>query len=210
MPHTDSVDKIVLTYMACVTAEPFTYKDQTIEPRTLHVSPGILRGFTCPAHCGGCCPKFSLDYLPEESHPYPLTARQVLFNSREITIWSDLQLENKSNRCNNLQWDNGRCGIHGKQPFSCDFELIRFMVRDDKNHVTQRLFGRGWNMKRTDGGRGAYCTITEADEVSRADCVRKLNRLKQWTDHFQLQTKLPEVIKWAENVPLNTSIPFYV
>jgi hypothetical protein len=77
VPLRDSVDKIMTAYVAAVCAEPFTYKRKHYPVKKLVVSPLILRGFTCPPMCGGCCPTFSLDYLPDERTPpgYALTAR---------------------------------------------------------------------------------------------------------------------------------------
>ena len=65
----DFIDKIVTRYFACVTGEEFTYKGKTYKPRPLRISPLIFRGYTCPAVCGACCTRFSLDYLPQERHP---------------------------------------------------------------------------------------------------------------------------------------------
>ena len=74
--QTDSVDKIIETYFALVTTQSFSYKGKTYQPRELKVSPGLFDVYQCPAGCGGCCQwSFSLDYLPEETHPYRLKAR---------------------------------------------------------------------------------------------------------------------------------------
>lgn len=189
MPHRDSLDKIVLSYLAPVTSHPLAWRGQVIAPMPLHFGPSLLRGFTCPANCGGCCPTFSLDYLPEEKepHPYPLTRRVVEFCGRSVEVWTDMQAENKSPRCRHLVRENGRCGIHGKQPFSCDFELIRFHRHADHWTASEQLFGRGWNMKRVDGGVGALCTVPDATTDSALDVARRLRRLVTWADHFGLK-----------------------
>ena len=206
MAQTDSLDKIIGTYFACVTIMPFTYKDKVYKPRTLRVSPHIFRGFTCPAGCGGCCPRFSLDYLPEELKPdsLPTSGREVLVNDKPFVIYSDLQKDHNNHHCKNLNMDNGRCGIHGRQPFSCDFELIRFIEFQDVDHpnyVTQKLFGRGWQMLRVDGERGALCEMTPVDYHTINEAIRKFKRLKQWTDYFEIKTKIPVIIKWLEDGP---------
>src|SRR5688572_14476998 len=123
MPKIDSVDKIVTSYFSCVAAEPFTYKGKTYSPKPLRVSPLLFRGYTCPAGCGACCTRFSLDYLPEpvEKHPYVLAKRMVEFDGRHIEIWSDGQDDHQDHHCRNLRKNDGRCQIHGTHPFSCDF-----------------------------------------------------------------------------------------
>lgn len=197
----DSVDKIVISYFATVTAEPFVYKGVRYDVPALTVSPLLLRGYTCPMGCGGCCRKFSLDYLPSERQPASCTPRTVVFSGRDVVIHSDAQSENASNDCKHLGQSDGRCGIHGYHPFSCDFELIRMMPTGDRAaRMTQQLFSRGWNMKRIDGERGARCTMTPADPATVADVVRKLGRLTQWTDHFGLATRIPEVLRWIDAV----------
>jgi hypothetical protein len=210
MPHRDSLDKVIQTYFACVTAEAFNYKGVVYHPRELRVSPSIFRGFTCPPMCGGCCPRFSLDYLPEEEKPdMPLTMREVAFNGSTVYIYSDLQ-EVPAIFCKNLQKD-GRCGIHGRQPFSCDFELIRFLEFKEEghaNHLTQKLFGRGWAMRRVDDQRGALCEMTPITDETVAEVVRKLGRLNQWAEHFGISTKVPTILEWALNGDRDQ--PFYV
>jgi hypothetical protein len=184
----DTIHKIVLGYFAPLATRPFTYAGHTVNPEPLTTSDQLLRGFTCPAGCGGCCPTFTLDYLPDEPHPYPLTERTVDFDGHEVTLFSDVQADNRGPRCHNLLPDDGRCGIHGKQPFACDFELIRFTHLDKGRGwvVGERLFSRGWHMKRTDGGQGAKCTITPATVERALDVARRLDRLTAWADYFGL------------------------
>lgn len=200
----DSVDKIVTSYFSTVTAEPFTYRDVRYPVPELVVSPLLLRGYTCPIGCGGCCPKFSLDYLPTERKPPGVTARTVMFNGHPVTVYSDMQLGNRGDRCRNLQVD-GRCGIYLVRPFSCDFELIRMMPTGERaRRLSQQLFSRGWNMKRTDGGRGAKCEMTPPDEYTVSEVLRKLTRLEDWARHFGLATRVPQIMTWvAEIDPAN-------
>lgn len=188
MFRSDSLDKIVLAYFAAVTTHPFVWHSTRVEPKAMKFGPALLRGFTCPAGCGGCCPKFTLDYLPQEpAKPFGVTPRVVEFDGRPVRLFSDMQPDNDTDRCRNLNLGTGRCGIHGKQPFSCDFELIRFFQHDTHWTVREALFGRGWNMRRTNGGRGALCTITDADAATAQDVARRLDRLTLWADHFGLR-----------------------
>lgn len=203
MPSRDSVDKVIDSYIAVVSNEEFTYKNKVYEPKDLIVSPGLIRGFTCPAQCGACCPRFSLDYLPEDETPYELTERTVAFNGREIKIKSDMQKDHTDHHCRNLNKDNGRCGIHGVHPFTCDFELIRFAVFKEKpNRMTTRLYGRGWQMLRIDDDRGALCEITPPTEETVNDTVRKLKLLKKWCEHFGIyKNKVDALIAFCKSNP---------
>jgi Fe-S-cluster containining protein len=203
MPHVDSIDKIVTVYLASVCSEPFTYKGVEYKPRPLTVSPLIFRGFTCPVRCGGCCPRFTLDYLPSEVAPYALTRREIPISGRLVKILSDMQDANRDHHCKNLDKLTGRCLIHGKHPFSCDFELIRFISFRQKTNLTQKLFGRGWAMKRVDGERGALCEMVKPDQHSVAEVVRKLERLRDWANHFGIRTRLDVIIDWAQQGPGN-------
>lgn len=205
MPMRDSLDKVITVYFACVTAETFSYKGKTYGPRPLRVSPGIFRGFTCPPGCAGCCPRFSLDYLPEEKWPGlgVVEARNVDFNGRRVLVFSDLQADHNGYHCRHVKED-GRCAVHGRQPFSCDFELLRFIEFQDQtrpNFLNQKLFGRGWAMRRVDGERGARCEMTEPTDETVREVVRKLLRLQQWAINFGLRTKLPAIIDWVATGP---------
>lgn len=200
MPHfTDSVDKIITTYFASVTDVKFQYKGVDYVPKPLYVSPSLLRGFTCPVGCGGCCPRFSLDYLPSEARSERAIKREILFNSRSVEVFSDLQNDHADHFCRNLDKSDGRCGIYLKRPFSCDFELIRFFQSDDSTRLSQQLFGRGWQFLRIDNDRGAKCTMTDTTDETRSEVIRKLNRLQDWTQHFGITTKVPKILNWINS-----------
>lgn len=205
--HTDTFGKIV-GYLALVTTHSFEYKGKQYHPKPLRVSPDIARGYDCPEGCGGCCPRFSLDYLLSEDRPSGCKSREVTLNGASRIIMSDLQ-EHDGYHCKYLNQENGRCLNHDRRPFSCDFELIRFAkFADDArpNQVTTRLFGRGWQLLRIDGERGALCEITPATDESRKDTIRKLKRLNQWALEFGLRTKIKDIIKWLETNPTKAII----
>lgn len=129
----------------------------------------------------------------------------VEFDGRQVEIFTDFQRDNTGYHCHNLDHATGRCGVHvavggGGQPFSCDFELIRFFTGDHVSRLRQSLFGRGWNMLRVDGARGALCSLTPEDVVSRADAVRKLKRLREWCTWFGMEDhRLDALIAWTEH-----------
>lgn len=202
MAQIDSIDKIVTSYFSVVTAEDFDYKDITYKKKDVVVRKEIFRGFTCPASCGACCSRFSLDYLPSEPHPYNLTERVVTFKGKPVTIYSDIQNDHEDYHCRNLNKDNGRCGVHGKHPFSCDFELIRSIKFTDPNRtdtLTTKLYGRAWAMKRIDDSRGAMCELLPPSKETIDEVIRKLNRLKMWCEHFQLKHRVDTIIDWARS-----------
>lgn len=201
MPEQDSIDKIVLSYFAGITRSPFVYRDKIFEPKNLIVSTLLFRGFTCPPQCAGCCPRFSLDFLPFET-PHPDIKgvnREVFFDGKNIKIYSDMQEDHNDHHCRNVNKEDGRCKVHGNQPFSCDFELIRFIHQQDRVILTQKLFGRGWAFLRVDGQRGAKCDMTPITKETVDDVIRKLNRLKQWAEYFNVDHCLDAVIQWAKS-----------
>lgn len=212
--QSDSVEKIIVRYFATVARERFTFNGKTFEPKVLKVSPLLLRDYTCPPGCGGCCFKFTLDYLPSEARPENCQERFVEFNGKKIKIYTDEQKENEGNRCKYLLGD-GRCGTYLRRPFTCDFELIRTLQpvdgdeSDRANVLTQKLFGRGWSYARTDGGKGAKCEMLGISEKSIAEVVRKLGRLKNWTDHFGLDTWIPDIVEIILTGRLTRQIVFH-
>lgn len=209
--QSDSIDKIITRYFATVARESFTFNGKTVEPKILKVSPLLLRDYTCPPSCGGCCFRFTLDYLPSEERPKDCVERFVEFNHKKVKIFSDAQEDNKGNRCRYLLPD-GRCGTYLRRPFTCDFELIRTLQNDDPagaSILTQKLFGRGWSYARTDGGKGAKCEMLGISEKSIAEVVRKLGRLKNWTDHFGLDTWIPDIIEIIQSGRLTHQIIFH-
>lgn len=206
----DSTDKIITRYFATFTKKPFTYKGKTYEPSILAVSPMLLRGVDCPAGCGGCCRKFSLDWLPKERAKVKkagydmgrVKPRDIEFDGRVVRIISDTQEDTDQYWCRNLGADNGRCGIHTFSPMSCDFELIRtIQTREDlPNRLTQKLFGRGWAMKRiTDGERGSMCSMTGVTDETIKSVIRRLKRFQGWADHFGVETWVPTIIEKVEH-----------
>lgn len=193
--HSNSLDKITSSYFRTFALDSFEYNGSEITPPPVTViSPFLWRGYTCPASCGGCCKKFSLVYLPQEERPYEMPQVSYSFNGRQVQFYEDVQDENLTKWCRNLRQEDGRCNIHGKQPFSCDFELIRICSFENKSWVGTRLYGRGWSYKRVDGGTGALCTIEPVTEPARQDVLRKLGRLKEWMDYCGISNSLQSAI----------------
>ncbi|UOL51330.1 hypothetical protein [Vibrio phage XZ1] len=260
----DSVDKIAM-YMSMVSKTPFRYKGNLYVPKTMRIQENIRKGFLCPASCGSCCGRWSLDYLPNDyldehdTHGVetraPLEAQSDLYekrvinvNGKDVVLLSDTQEKDYTNRtlkpnaCRNVSM-TGRCDIHNfvlqgdyGQPFSCDFEIIRFIspAGHAQGHVTEKQFKEGirysigrittdlyandrhmrdvhgkWremkslshpdfiDVKHVDLP-GPKCKLTDVDEDSVADAIRKFRRLQVWSDYFGIETWLDEIIDWLE------------
>lgn len=199
----DSLDKIVKVYFSGVTSQEFTYRGETFRPKEIHVSPLIFRGTTCPMTCGGCCFRFSLVWLPVEEKSLGPEVVRALFevNGNERYLFVDPQQDHQDHFCRHLNRKNGLCGIHGHHPFTCDFELIRFIHKEDHVDIATRLFGRGWSYTRVTGQTGAMCDVLPASEKHRDSAVRKFKRLKEWTDYFEIKTHIPRILEWLERGP---------
>ena len=203
MPFFDTIDKIVTSYFVVMATESFVYHDKIYQPRPLLVSSLLFRNLGCPAGCGACCKRYSLDYLPDEPRPEGMKPRTIHFNNKEITVYSDLQTDNTSIFCRHLDQSNGRCGIHEIHPFPCDFEIIRAFVYQDSespHRLSTQKPGRSWNLMRIDGERGSKCEIHEGFDQAKTDVTRKLKRLKSWCDHFELKNRTEDVLKWIANL----------
>jgi hypothetical protein len=211
MAQNDSMDKIIPTYFSGFTTLPFVYKGKEYLPRPLRVSPSLARGLGCPPMCAGCCPRFSLDYLPFEDKPYDLTERKVVVNGKPFVVHSDLQ--DAGWHCKNVIKETGRCGIHGKQPFSCDFEIIRmkhFNSIGAPNQLLTAPFGRAWQLLRVDDVRGALCEVTPISDENAQEAARKLSRLKEWMTYFELPNKVAPVIDWLEQGEYHSNRPLII
>lgn len=206
----DSVDKIITSYVNVVNTEPFTYNNCNFIVKPLHVSPLLLRDTICPAHCGACCSKFSLDWIPSEKRPDSslIVERYITINNKEKLMYSIIQPPAKNASEYHCMFVNpeGRCMIHGVHPFSCDFELIRPMHHAHKNLLLTKLYGRCWNLLKVNGERRGLCKITEINETGKQEVIRKLKRLKEWCDYFEINTKIDTIIEWANSSNNNQQI----
>jgi Fe-S-cluster containining protein len=205
--YINSLDKVIFSYLGAVTKNDFTYcfdsKKVIVKAKPLFVSPLIFRGFTCPENCGGCCPRFSLEYLPSELRPdnERFIEYSVSINEKNIKMYHDAQSDHIDHFCRYLNKETGRCEIYFRRPFHCDFELLRVYTGKKSNRLTTQMFGRGWQFLRIDNQRGASCKITQANSKSQDEVVRKLKRLKEWGDYFGLNTWLNDIIQWIISGP---------
>lgn len=198
----DSTDKIITTYFACLTEKEFSYEGKIYTPKRLVVSENIFRKFLCPKDCGGCCKNYTMDWLPDEKPDMEhVKERKLILNNQEFPVFSDIQDGITGYYCRYVEEEHGRCTIHTKRAMSCDFEPLRFKIHPDgpANYFGSYPYGRGWAMKRVDGVRGARCMFAHSSDASRRDVLRKLRRLREWTDYFKLETKLPKIIDYLDN-----------
>lgn len=56
-------------------------------------------------------------------------------------------------------------------------------------------------MLRIDGERGALCEMTDPDDFTKAEVLRKLRRLEEWSTHFGIKTKLGAIMEWVATGP---------
>jgi len=177
---------------------------------TVQLSKNFFRDYSCPPKCGGCCPRFSLDYFEGSQRwedfkkQYPDQVKH--FTRREVdgvAIWSDLQKDHDDYHCKHLNKEDGRCGIHKANPFSCEFELNKFITFKEKKKsiLINKLFGRGWNLKRIDGERGALCEMLPYKHEKTVRDVELLEELEWISDRFGVVTKLTPITKFIrENI----------
>lgn len=175
------------------------------------MSPGVIRAFKCNVGCGGCCRPFTLDWHTNEPCSDDAQSRTVEFNGRTFTVMTFANDQRNIDkwgwgRCNKLDFDTSYCTIHKTRPLSCDFEILRITKHRTHNHLTNRFFGRGWSFIAIETGkRGALCELFPATEEGRSETIRKLYRLKEWSDFFEIKTYLPQVIAWITHLPLDAT-----
>lgn len=175
--------------------------------KKLILSKLFFRDYTCPANCGACCPKFSLDYFEGDrwekfKELYPdkvknFTERMV----NGVKVYSDKQEDNDGHHCKHLNLEDGRCGIHKANPFTCEFELMRFITTESesKTLLINKLFGRGWNLTRIDGEKGAKCEMLEFNYDKLLRDIALLKELNDIAIAWKMETKLPRVIEYLES-----------
>jgi Fe-S-cluster containining protein len=191
------MDRMVTRYFAAVAKTNFNYFSNTIAPKPLVVSPLIFRDLECPEMCGACCRNDGrgLTYLPAEAKPATATnITQITINETAFELLYDVQPS--WNFCWNLD-DKGRCKIYPLRPFACDLPPIQVTEYKTHNVLSGRKLGRGHALMKVDGTRGVTTILHPASDLSVADTIRKLWRLKQWVDYFELQTYVNEIITWA-------------
>lgn len=187
----------------------FSYIDLASKPKVV-LSTGFFRQYSCSSNCGACCHKIVLEYIMESPRwerfmrIYP----QFVGNFRytkvgNITVYSDLQKDNKTKFCRYLNLENGRCKIHAVTPFPCEFVLSKLIDNKSRNRsiLTTTYYGRGWNFLRVDQKtRGAMCIVGKFMFEKTMIDLELLRELWYYALLFNREdTKLPQIIKWVED-----------
>lgn len=169
---------------------------------SVSVSDLFYRDYTCPEGCGGCCSRFTLDYMAESKRwedfkkLYPDEVPKFYMRRvKDVLFFTNWQTGNFSNFCEYLDRENGRCKIHGANPFSCEIELIKFIDYKDRCVVIKKKYGRGWNMMRIDGKRGAVCEMLPFNEAKLPRDIELLEELLSIQNAMKLESHLKEVIQ---------------
>lgn len=217
--------KILGHYFAVITKVPYTFAGVQIQPTVLEIDSKLVRGSICHycgACCRGDSKGkgFSLDWLPFELEHLPnrpqCEERFITFNGNDYLYYTDEQSDTESGWCRYLTED-AKCGIHDYSPFSCDFELIRcyqgntgellvktynrpqkmlqYKFRDDPNASYKSTGKDGVERTFYYPQFGPMCKITPQSDKNAKETIRKLQRLQQWAEYFELETHLPQLIK---------------
>lgn len=173
----------------------------------LIVSKMFFRDYSCPSHCGGCCPRFSLDYFegPRWEKFKELYPEQIeRFKPRivdGVTVYTDPQDDHTNHHCRNLDMTNGRCKIHKSNPFTCEFELMRFVThKSGKTYLMNRLFGRGWALTRIDGKKGALCQMLPFNKEKFLRDVELLKELEEIGIRLNIKNNLRKVLTYLTSI----------
>lgn len=180
----------------------------------LHFSPLFLRTLKCNKFCGGCCPKFSLDYIKDSKRwkkfveEYPEKVK--FFEERRCdnaTYMSYTQVDNIGYYCNFLDKQNGLCTIHTSNPFHCEFEIIKLRGQNEFDIPNERLvqvskkpFSEADTFKCVDGTIGAKCEIETFNTLAFQRDIEMLKELQEhYVHHFlHKNIKLETLIKHLE------------
>jgi len=165
------------------------------------VSPLFFRDYDCPPMCGGCCKSYTIDYIADskryrqfkKNYPDIVLKKRIVDG---VEIYSELNNHREDPFCKFLNQEDGRCNIHESNPFACSMELIRFMKYSDKTVIINKLYGRGHQMKRVDGCRGALCKMTDLTKESFLRNIELLQELYEYSKLFGYETKLPDILNY--------------
>lgn len=145
-----------------------------------------------------------LIWLPHETTPYPVPEHHIEFNGKTYRTLCDKQDDHDSHWCRHRQSWDGRCAIHPTKPFAADFECIKFFVSSSDTRPTQlrsQPFPRKWSYTRVDGEKGGLCETLPITKESHEDVLRRLRRLADWAEYFEIKHVMHDVIAWLETGP---------
>lgn len=199
--YNDSVNKIFETYIGQIVKKETEILGVVYQPRNIYVGLNVFRDVGCPSDCGGCCSRFSLDYIEPEAKPAGIELEERIVEGKSVFSYNHTP-DKEKHYCDMINLIDGRCKIHGFQPFSCDFELLRFRNFQTEVRISTSLYGRCWNLLRVDGVRGGLCQISDIDKKHKGEVMRKMLRLKQWIDYFGFETRIDDIIEYVDEARL--------
>ena len=185
------------------------YIDNLVKVDNATISDLFYRKFNCPEGCGGCCPKFSLDYWGQRWDDFKMEYPELVENFEHrivngVDVWTDTQADNETRSCKYLNMENGRCGIHTVNPMSCEFEPIKVShnTKHKKTYVIKKLFGRGWALTKIDGTKGAMCTMGEQSYENVPRDIHLFKELREIAgkDNVEAVRKIDQIIDELEHV----------
>lgn len=168
--------------------------------KNIFLSPAFFRSYTCPANCGACCIKGSLDFIPHSKrweifkHLYPNEVKNFSYRKvHGVFFYTNFQTDNVGKKCVYLN-EVGRCLIHESPPFQCSFPLITLLAQGkDSLYIMKKVFGRGWNMLQVDGStKGSCCSMIPGNDF-KLD-LNLFEELNEILFYFGMPTKLPDIL----------------
>jgi hypothetical protein len=182
----------------------------------LIVLPSFFQKYKCPHDCGGCCGKFSKDFLEKEFYQfaklYPEQAS--LFEKRqtdnELTVYTFQEKVDSTNTKREICefFAKGRCSIHRLNPFSCSFELNKVRQLEQVNLVQDytnlgKAFYRDLSMT-TYEGKPLKCYFEEYSEEGKQEDLEVLQRLQEYylQSRKRLCRNLSRFIEYLKKTPV--------
>ena len=200
MQNPNSLDRIVSYFKACCTS-PFMYRGKEIQPyKQLKINQLALRSYDCPEECGACCMRCSLVWFtPPENLPH-IEKTRIQIGHAFRDVWIDYQMDHNSHFCRYLDPVSGRCTIYEERPFACQLELFKFMhyVSRGTAYARVTLPGRGWNLTKVDGERGALCTINKHDPAQTKDIIQLLHQLAKFMQMFGIANDIEQMTNFLK------------
>lgn len=177
--------------------------------KTVVLSPGFFREYTCEINCGACCHKIVLEYLEDSQRwidlkeQFPEKALKfTLIDDDGAKVWRYDQKDNSTKFCSFLD-SSGRCTNHLVAPFPCKFALSKFLDKtrsSEKSFLTTSAYGRGHSFLRIDlQSRGAMCKVITFSYEKLLRDIGYLKELREYGKKLQIPTKLKYIIDTLED-----------
>lgn len=183
----DSMDKL------------YEYLENIHKSEYIYLSPSTFREFICHKFCGGCCTRFTLDYVVgSERYNNFLKQYPELISKFSIRQYKGIEVltykpTHSNYHCEFLFGKEALCSIHKVNPFTCNFEPIKVVsdanyTRKNISHtkIIRKKFGRGWNMLRVDNERGAFCEIEDDTRLSYSELEEFIVLLDELNYYYSL------------------------